>query len=129
MAKAKSKTAAIEVEDIWTTLPASNYSYTIPSTSLNSTWYTASGSTANNWTSVSTVAESGMHVKADATFDGNITWKGRNLGTLLESIEDRLAILTDPDPKKLEQFAALKKAYDNYKLLEKLVNSDYDPTQ
>jgi hypothetical protein len=34
-------------------------------------------------------------------------------------MEERLAILV-PDPKKLEQFAALKKAYEHYKLMEQL---------
>lgn len=37
----------------------------------------------------------------------------------LNLIEERLAILT-PDLVKLEKFAALKQAYDNYKLLETL---------
>ena len=45
---------------------------------------------------------------------------------MLETIEDRLAIIQDPDPEKLKKFAALKKAYDNYKLLEKLIGDDYD---
>jgi len=65
-----------------------------------------------------------IQVKGDAEFDGDIKWKGRSLGSLLESIEDRLAILQDPDPKKLEKHAALKKAYDHYKLLEKLIGED-----
>jgi hypothetical protein len=63
----------------------------------------------------------GLYVSSDAEFDGDIKWKGRSLSTLLEKIEDRLAILAEPDPEKLEKFAALKKAYDNYKLLEKLI--------
>jgi hypothetical protein len=37
----------------------------------------------------------------------------------LNLIEERLAILT-PDLVKLEKFAALKQAYDNYKLIETL---------
>lgn len=69
-------------------------------------------------------ATSGLHVSADAVFDGDIKWKGRSLGTLLEKIEDRLAIIQDPDLEKLEKFAALKKAYDNYKLLEKLIGDE-----
>ena len=67
---------------------------------------------------------SGLHVSADATFEGDIKWKGRSLGKLLCSIEDRLAILAEPDPKKLEKFEALKKAYDHYKLMEKLIGDD-----
>jgi hypothetical protein len=65
-----------------------------------------------------------MQVKGDAEFDGDIKWKGRSLGSFLESIEDRLAILQEPDPKKLEKHAALKKAYDHYKLLEKLIGDE-----
>jgi hypothetical protein len=53
--------------------------------------------------------------------DGDIIWKGKNLGKLMEKIESRLAILEDPTPEKLEKFAALKKAYENYKLLERLI--------
>jgi hypothetical protein len=69
---------------------------------------------------------SGLHVTSDATFEGDIKWKGRSLGKLLEGIEDRLALLAEPDPKKLEKFAALKKAYDHYKLMEKLIGDDTD---
>ena len=47
---------------------------------------------------------------------------------MLESIEDRLAIL-QPDPAKLEKFAALKKAYDHYKLMEKLIGDDWKDKQ
>ena len=41
------------------------------------------------------------------------------LNNRLNSIEERLAILT-PDLVKLEKFAALRQAYDNYKLIETL---------
>lgn len=91
--------------------------------------------TANNiWTNSPTITTgggtTGLHVSSDAEFEGDIKWKGRSLGKMLEKIEDRLAIIQDPDPIKLEKFKALKKAYDNYKLLEKLIGDDYkdDPT-
>jgi hypothetical protein len=61
----------------------------------------------------------GLHVSGDAEFQGNIKWKGKDLGQLLENIEKRLKILV-PDPAKLEHFEALKKAYDHYKTLEAL---------
>jgi hypothetical protein len=83
------------------------YFYTTP----NATWSTISPS-------------SGLHVKDDATFEGDIKWKGRSLGKLMEKIEDRLAILQEPDPERLEKFAALKKAYDHYKTLERLIGDD-----
>lgn len=71
----------------------------------------------------------GLHVTSDAEFDGDIKWKGRSLGKMLEDIEKRLAILV-PDPAKLEKFEALKKAYEHYKLMEKLCDvSDSDNTE
>lgn len=66
-----------------------------------------------------------MTVDGDASFSGNVIVKGRNLVEMLEKIEDRLAILT-PDPVKLAKFEALKKAYDNYKMLEALCQVDED---
>jgi hypothetical protein len=63
-------------------------------------------------------------VKGDAEFDGNVKIKGRDVSKLFEKIEDRLAILMEPDPAKLEKFVALKKAYDHYKLLEKLIGDE-----
>jgi hypothetical protein len=64
-----------------------------------------------------------LRVTGEAEFDGDIKWKGRSLGSLLEKIEDRLAIL-QPDPEKLEKFAALKASYEHYKLLEALCSGD-----
>jgi hypothetical protein len=95
---------------------ASPYVYTSNGTS--GPLYTAAGT---NW-SIST--NPGLHVKDDATFEGDIKWKGRSLGKLMEKIEDRLAILQEPDAEKLEKFAALKKAYDHYKTLERLIGDD-----
>ena len=62
-----------------------------------------------------------MTVVGDAEFEGSVKIKGRDIGKIFEKMEDRLAILMEPDPAKLEKFAALKKAYDHYKLLEKLI--------
>lgn len=64
-----------------------------------------------------------LDVKGDANFEGDIKFKGKSLGELFSKIEDRLAIL-QPDPKKLEKYEALRKAYEHYKLLEKLVQED-----
>jgi len=66
---------------------------------------------------------SDLQVKGSANFDGNVTIKGVDLVKLLETIQDRLAILV-PDPEKLEKYQALKKAYEHYKLLETLVKED-----
>ena len=39
---------------------------------------------------------------------------------MIEKIADRLAVLEDPDPEKLEQFKTLQDAYTKYKFVEKL---------
>ena len=96
--------------------------------------YYTNGTSVPNWSSFnigsagSLSNSSTLEVKGDAAFDGDIKWKGRSLGKMLESIEDRLAIL-QPDPAKLEKFAALKKAYDHYKLMEKLIGDDWKDKQ
>jgi hypothetical protein len=93
-------------------------SYVYTGSNTSGPLYTSNGT---NW-SINT--NPGLHVKADAEFEGDIKWKGRSLGKLLEKIEDRLAILQEPDAEKLEKFAALKKAYDHYKTLERLIGDD-----
>lgn len=46
---------------------------------------------------------------------------------LLEKIAERLAILTsEPDLEKLQKFAALKLAYDQYMMLDALCNENND---
>jgi hypothetical protein len=86
---------------------------------------TSNGYNGTSWSSVYIPSTSpGLSVKGDSTFDGDIKIKGRSLEKLLTTIEDRLAILQDPDPKKLEKYAALKKAYDHYKTLERLIGED-----
>lgn len=47
----------------------------------------------------------------------------RSLSEFMTKMEERLAILV-PDPEKLEQFEALRKAYEHYKLMEKLCQID-----
>jgi hypothetical protein len=79
--------------------------------------------TTNNtspW-SIGTVSSNpgSLQVKGDAEFDGDVKIKGVSVAKTLEDIQKRLAILV-PDPKKLEHFEALKKAYEHYKTLEAL---------
>jgi hypothetical protein len=108
---------------------ASGGTYTMPQYG-NITIGTSSGSNGM-WGSYSTntspltvnQGKNAITVSGDAEFEGDIKWKGRSLGKMLEAIEDRLAILT-PDPKKLEKYEALKKAYNHYKLMEKLIGED-----
>ena len=60
-----------------------------------------------------------IQVKGDAEFEGKVKINGQDLAEFMDILSKRLAILV-PDPAKLEKFKALKKAYDNYKLMEKL---------
>lgn len=78
----------------------------------------------SNLTYGSITSAPAMVVNGDLNVDGNLKVKGKDLSKLMEKIEDRLAILSEPDEKKLEKFASLKKAYDHYKLMEKLIGED-----
>lgn len=75
------------------------------------------------WVTVNPNTSNTLDVKGDANFEGDIKFKGRSLEELFSKIEDRLAIL-QPDPAKLEKYEALRKAYNHYKLLEKLIHED-----
>jgi hypothetical protein len=114
-----------------------NYSYsTIPSSitisNSSSSNYGATGSSGSfltsglNGTSWSNVnwggninPTPGLKVNGDAEFEGKVMINGKNISEFMETISNRLAIL-QPDPAKLEHFAALKKAYEHYKTLEAL---------
>ena len=65
----------------------------------------------------------GLHVNGDAEFDGDVKIKGVSIAKALEDIQKRLAILV-PDPAKLEKYEALRKAYNHYILLEKLIGEE-----
>jgi hypothetical protein len=81
---------------------------------------------SSNWgtiTSNSNLAGSGLHVSTNAVIEGDLTVQGISIVKTLEKINERLAILV-PDPKKLEKYKALKKAYDNYKTLEALIQEN-----
>lgn len=78
---------------------------------------------STNWTS-STNPSSSLNVKGTAEFEGDVKIKGHSILYLLQKIENRLAILQEPDPDKLEKFAALKKAYEHYKTLERLIGDE-----
>lgn len=128
--------SAIDLNSIYTSNNMTYGNITTGIGSIGSGSYTFhTSSTANNIWTTSPMITSGtstpsLNVIGDAEFEGNVKIKGRDISKLFEKIEDRLAILSDPDPIKLEKFAALKKAYDNYKLLEKLIGDDYknEPT-
>lgn len=55
--------------------------------------------------------------------DADVVINGKSMKTFMEKMEERLAIL-QPDSAKLEKFEALRKAYENYKLIEKMIGED-----
>ena len=101
------------------TLPSTtiaNGGYTIGS--AGSTMYTT-GTGTYNW---NTTIPPSVNISSDGidmAAGTDIKVDGKSLKEFMSKMEERLAILI-PDPKKLEQFAALKKAYEHYKLMEKL---------
>ncbi len=136
----------VETFDVGGAIDNSTLTINVPDYDLSTLSTTLSGLTSNAWNTgnitISTAGNSGLNsnyafnapaytvgpystgsnsldVKGDANFEGDLKWQGRSLGDILNKIERRLAILT-PDSKKLEHFAALQKAYDNYKTLEAL---------
>lgn len=103
------------------TLPSS-YN-TISSIGVTPTYSTITGS---NGYLGSTVNITNNGIDMDSAADIKIG--ERSLKEFMEKMEERMAILV-PDPAKLEKFAALKKAYENYKLMEKLCQEDEDITK
>jgi hypothetical protein len=105
-----------------------NFNYgniTISSTASSGAYLTSNGLNGSSWTTVSSsYSQPSLKVTGDADFEGDIKVKGHSLVKLLKTIEDRLAIIQDPSPEKLEKFAALKKAYEHYKTLERLIGEE-----
>ena len=110
------------------TLPSSSWNYnsgsmygnyTITSPSYTTTYSTGLGiGSAANDPSVH-ISPEGIKMPDNT----DIKIGDRSLKEFMEKMEERFAILV-PDPKKLEKFEALKRAYENYKLMEKLCQSD-----
>lgn len=99
-------------------------SYTITNTGATSgTINYSTTATSTGWYTGSPVNITGNGITMPQ--DGDIKIGERSLKDLMVKMEERLAILV-PDPKKLAKFEALKKAYDNYKLMEKLCQEDED---
>lgn len=67
-----------------------------------------------------------LQVQGDLVVQGKIKIKNQDLGELMQKIQDRLAILLEPDKEKLEQFSALKKTYEQYKILDALCTTKDD---
>ena len=115
------------------TIDASNMygsnTITLPSTTISgsgSAGYTIGGAGSNYYTTGAGTYNWNTSPSVNISSDGidmaagtDIKVDGKSLKEFMNKMEERLAILV-PDPKKLEQFAALKKAYEHYKLMEKL---------
>jgi hypothetical protein len=93
---------------------------TITTTGTTGNGYMYGAGIGTSWAAPNSTNQGSIKVTGDADFDGDVKIKGHSITKLLERIEDRLAILMDPDPARLEKFQSLKKAYDNYKLIDNL---------
>lgn len=112
-----SGTDTITIDPAWASMAAS---ITLPSTYTTSigntgSTYTIASGNWNSYTSNVNITGDGIDMKSGT----DITIDGKSLKNFMDKMEERLAILV-PDPTKLEKFEALKKAYDHYKLMEKL---------
>ena len=104
------------------TLPSttiSNGGYTIGSAGSSGQFYTSTGTGHYNWNTTTSPSVNISSDGIDMAAGTDIKVDGKSLKEFMSKMEERLAILV-PDPKKLEQFAALKKAYEHYKLMESL---------
>lgn len=99
---------------------------TISTTASSGAFLTSGpGLNRSSWSTISSIySQPSLKVTGDADFEGDIKVQGHSIVKLLKTIEDRLAIIQDPSPDKLEKFAALKKAYDHYKTLERLIGEE-----
>lgn len=127
-------TITIDSADVWkdTMLTSSilgpypSYNVGIGATGSSSSNYSyITNGTAGSW---NTISNPGLTCSGDANFEGDVKIKGVSIAKALDDINKRLAILV-PDPAKLEHFAALKKAYDHYKLLEALCELPTEPKE
>jgi hypothetical protein len=92
------------------------------------TTYTINGSYHINngsaWTAISPAPQT-------YSYNGNVSFMDKHGKThqmddvldRLEMLEQKLLVLT-ADPEKLEQFPSLKDAFDNYRLVERMIFGD-----
>lgn len=93
---------------------------------INSTWNTGTsgqyytvGTNGSNWNNTPPPSVNINTDGIDMAAGTDIKIDGQSLKEFMKKMEQRLAILV-PDPKKLEKFEALKKAYEHYKTMESL---------
>jgi len=90
----------------------------VPTTS-----YTTVGASAASWSNVYTTATNWTTSFSDDLVISRPNKEPIKVAETLEKIMERLAIL-QPNFEHMEQFPALKAAYDNYKLIEALCHED-----
>ena len=98
------------------------YTTSIPTITTSGSSSYAYNPTSWSTNNITTASPASVHINGDGLVledKADITIGNKSLKEFMTKMEERLAILV-PDPKKLEQFEALKRAYDNYKLMEKL---------
>ncbi len=103
-------------------LPSTSYSLGATVGGItNSVWTTGTSgySFTNTPTPTVNIGNNGIDMAAGT----DIKIDGKSLKEFMNKMEERLAILV-PDPAKLEKFEALKKAYEHYKLMEKLCQEE-----
>lgn len=102
-------------------------SITLPTTTIgniNGGYYVSSGTGGTyNWNNQGPASVNITSNGIDMAAGTDIKVDGKSLKTFMDKMEERLAILV-PDPSKLEKFEALKKAYEHYKLMEKLCQEE-----
>lgn len=102
------------------TLPSTNYTISSVGGGGTGNIYNSIGSGngyvySNSYSPTVNIDSDGVNIKDG----GDLKVGGKSLKDFMTKVEDRLAILV-PDPKKLEKFEALKKAYEHYKTMERL---------
>ena len=123
----------LDVSSLTTMNANSTYNIKTGNVTIPSSWNMNTSGTVYNTGTVGSIGLNPIWTNTTPNpglvLDGDIKWNGRSLGTLLEKIEDRLAILQEPDPKRLERFTALREAYDAYKMLDTLCGDDKKDTK
>lgn len=74
-------------------------------------------------TSTSTITLTPPRRDINLDVEGDIIIDGKSLKEFMETVSNRLSILT-PNPELLEKYDALKEAYEHFKILEKICTDD-----
>ena len=104
--------------------PYGNVAISSVSSGLNGAYLYSTANSSGAWTGTTSAYTTSVNSNPTLEVKGDLVVKGKNIGNILDKIQDRLAILDEPTPEKLEKHAALRKAYDHYKLMEKLIGED-----